>query len=98
MSQTNLRVFATKSAQKGARRLVVADMSAAPPEVALPALEEAITFEREVLKGLGDFKTPIVAINPDYPSTDIEALRLHGVKVAYLRSWTLPHDGPPRDL
>ncbi len=60
---------------------VVADMSAAPPEVAVLALEKAITFEPEILTGLRDLKAPIVAINPDYRPTDVEALQRYGVKV-----------------
>jgi len=40
-------------------------MSAALPEVALQALEEAITFEREIPTGLRELKAPIVAINPN---------------------------------
>lgn len=60
---------------------VVADMSAAPPEVALPALEEVITFDREILTGLRELKAPIFAINPDYRPTDVAALQRYGVKV-----------------
>ncbi len=60
---------------------VVADMSAAPAEVALETLGKAISFDREILKGLRELKAPIVAINPDYRPTDVEALQRHGVKV-----------------
>ncbi len=63
---------------------VVADMSAAPPEVALLALEEAITFDREIMTSLRDLKAPIVAINSDYRPTDVEALQRYGVKVVLM--------------
>ena len=56
-------------------------MSAALPEVALQALEEAITFEREIPTGLRELKAPIVAINPEYRPTNVEALPRYGVKV-----------------
>lgn len=63
---------------------VATDMSAAPPEVAVLALEETITFDREILTGLRDLKVPIVAINSDYWPTDVEALQRYGVKVVLM--------------
>ncbi len=60
---------------------VAADMSAAPQEIALWALENTITFEHEILKGLADLKAPIVAINRDYPPTDVETLQRYGIRV-----------------
>ena len=59
---------------------VVDDMAAAPREIALSALEHAITFEPAVRAGLRKIGVPVVAINPDYKPTDVEALRRHGVK------------------
>ncbi len=64
---------------------VVTDMSAAPPEVALETIEKAITFHREILTGLRELKAPIVAINPDYRPTDVEALRRYGVKFLLMK-------------
>ncbi len=60
---------------------VAADMSAAPREIALWALENTITFQHEILKGLRDLKAPIVTINRDYPPTDVETLQRYGIKV-----------------
>ncbi len=60
---------------------IVADMSAAPPEIALLTLEKAVTFEPEILTSLRNLKAPIVAINPDYRPTDADALKRYGVKV-----------------
>jgi pimeloyl-ACP methyl ester carboxylesterase len=58
---------------------VVADMSAAPPEVALGALKHAFSNDGPVLDGLRELAVPVVAINPDHRPTDVEALRRHGV-------------------
>ncbi len=71
----------TSSSDKALVDWVVADMSAASPEVALPVLEKAATFGREILTSLRGLKAPIVAINPDYRPTDVEALKRYGVKV-----------------
>lgn len=59
---------------------VVGDMSAAPPEIAIDALEHAIGNDRAILAGLRELKAPVVAINPGYRPTDVEALGRHGVK------------------
>lgn len=59
---------------------VVADMSGAPPEIAVGALEHAIANDHAILAALPELKAPIVALNPDNRPTDIEALQRHGVK------------------
>lgn len=63
---------------------VAADMSAAPPEIAVDALEHAISNDRAILAGLRELTAPVVAINPDYRPTDIEALQRHGVKTVLM--------------
>jgi pimeloyl-ACP methyl ester carboxylesterase len=63
---------------------VVSDMAAAPPDVALSALEHAITFEPSILSSLRVIGRPVVAINPDYKPTDVEALRRYGVKTVLM--------------
>ncbi len=63
---------------------VVADMSAAPPEIALDAMEHAIGNDGAVLARLSELTAPVVAINPDYRPTDIEALRRVGVETALM--------------
>jgi pimeloyl-ACP methyl ester carboxylesterase len=60
---------------------VVADMTAAPPAVALDAVEHALTYDRHIVRGLKTLKAPVVAINADYRPTDVAALERHGVKV-----------------
>jgi pimeloyl-ACP methyl ester carboxylesterase len=63
---------------------LAADMSAAPPEAAIDAMEHAIDNDRAILAGLRELTAPLVAINPDYRPTDIEALRRHGVKTVLM--------------
>jgi pimeloyl-ACP methyl ester carboxylesterase len=58
---------------------VAADMSSAPPEVALDALHHAISNDEAILAGLRELAAPFVAINPDNRRTDVEALSRHGV-------------------
>ena len=60
---------------------VAADMSAAPPAIALRALESALTFDRELTGALEELNLPVVAINPDDRPTDIESMKRHGVDV-----------------
>jgi pimeloyl-ACP methyl ester carboxylesterase len=63
---------------------VLADMSAAPLEVAVPALEDSYGNEPAVIVALSRLQTPVVAINPDYRPTDVEGLRRHGVKAVLM--------------
>ena len=58
---------------------VAADMSAAPPGVAVDALQRAIGNVRAIPGLLQRLSVPVVAINPDHRPTDIEGLQRHGV-------------------
>ena len=60
---------------------VAMDMSAAPREVALSALEHAISFDRAMPGALRDLGLPVIAINPDNRPTDVESMEQNGVKV-----------------
>ncbi|HVE50502.1 MAG TPA: alpha/beta hydrolase [Casimicrobiaceae bacterium] len=60
---------------------VVLHMSAAPPDIALAALESAWTFGANVPALLRELGVPVVAINPDQPATDHGSMQRHGVKV-----------------
>jgi pimeloyl-ACP methyl ester carboxylesterase len=73
------RMF-TPAADAELAEWVAADMSAAPPEIAVDALGHAVGNERGVLAGLRQLRAPVVAINPDARPTDSQALRRHGVK------------------
>ena len=63
---------------------VAADMSAAPPEIALDAMRHAIGNDDAVLSGLERLSAPVVAINPDHRPTDVGALRRHGVEAVLM--------------
>jgi pimeloyl-ACP methyl ester carboxylesterase len=63
---------------------VAADMSAAPRDLALDALEHAVENLEAVLAGLPKLTAPLVAINPDYLPTDMEGLRRQGVKAVIM--------------
>ena len=63
---------------------VAADMSAAPPEVAVDAIEHAMGNDRAILARLRELTAPVVAINPDYRPTDIQALRREGVETVLM--------------
>ena len=63
---------------------VAADMSAAPTEVALPALEAAWTFGSKVPDILRSLNIPVTAINPEDPPSDLKSMHEHGVDVMYI--------------
>jgi pimeloyl-ACP methyl ester carboxylesterase len=63
---------------------VSADMSAAPPAIALDAMRHAIDNEDAVLAGLRQLEAPLVAVNPGHLPTDVEALLRHGVRTKLL--------------
>ena len=58
---------------------VVADMSAAPPKVALSAIRELLSdyIGGEIPRVLESVEVPLVAINADLWPTDVEAIREH---------------------
>ncbi len=63
---------------------VAADMSSAPAEVALGAMEHSINNDGPILAELQALTAPIVEINPDYQPTDIEALQRYGVETVLM--------------
>lgn len=60
---------------------VASDMASAPSDIALASLESSITNDRVVPRALEELDLPVVAINPEGPNTDREALERHGVEV-----------------
>jgi pimeloyl-ACP methyl ester carboxylesterase len=60
---------------------VAADMSAAPPEVAVDALRHAFANEPAVVDALPALKIPVWAINPTREHDDPASLERHGVTV-----------------
>jgi pimeloyl-ACP methyl ester carboxylesterase len=55
---------------------IARDMSAAPVDVALGALEAAWNFGPSVPALLSELRLPLIAINPDNSSTDVGSLRV----------------------
>ena len=60
---------------------VVNDMSSAPPEIALPSMEAAQSFDWEIPGAIAELKLPLVAINPEDPPGDIPSMQRHGIEV-----------------
>jgi pimeloyl-ACP methyl ester carboxylesterase len=85
---TATRAFVRRMFPAGADPALVdwvsADMSAARTDIALDALEHAVGNDRAVLAGLEELSAPVVAINPDYRPTDVEALRRYGVQTVLM--------------
>jgi pimeloyl-ACP methyl ester carboxylesterase len=63
---------------------VAADMSAAPPRVAVNAMRHAVSNEPAARAGLREMALPTVAINPDDGRTDTGALRRYGVQTVLM--------------
>lgn len=63
---------------------VAADMSSAPPAVALGALESALSYGRQMPRSLQELKLPVIAINPDNSPTDEASMKRYGVEVIYM--------------
>ncbi len=60
---------------------VAAHISSAPESIALAALEATWNHGRSVPALLAELDLPVVAINAEYPSTDILSMNQHGVEV-----------------
>lgn len=80
-TRTFVRAMFTAEADESLVERVVADMSAAPPAVAIGALESALGFGRTVPALLQELNLPLIAINPADPPTDVESMQRHGVEV-----------------
>jgi pimeloyl-ACP methyl ester carboxylesterase len=76
-----VRGFFLPSSDPGLADWVVADMSSAPPDIALAALVQATTFEPSLIAALPGLTAPVFAINPDYRPTDVDGLAQYGVQV-----------------
>lgn len=63
---------------------VVSDVSAAPSDVAIGAASFAWSYGPEVDVALKELGLPLVAINPEDPSTDIASMNRYGVEVVLM--------------
>jgi pimeloyl-ACP methyl ester carboxylesterase len=79
-----VRAMFPPTADRSLVERVAADMSAAPPEVALGAMVSSLSFDREIPPALQELKLPVVALNPDNRPTDKPSLERHGVEVVIM--------------
>jgi pimeloyl-ACP methyl ester carboxylesterase len=63
---------------------VARDMSTGPPEVGIGAVSSSFAHAGEIIADLEELNLPVIAINPDNASTDIESMERHGVDVVLL--------------
>jgi pimeloyl-ACP methyl ester carboxylesterase len=63
---------------------VVMDMSSAPPQVAVEALEYGLNYSRKIPQVLQELKIPVIAINSDSAPTDTISMQQNGVKVIFM--------------
>jgi pimeloyl-ACP methyl ester carboxylesterase len=63
---------------------VAMDMSAAPPTVALGAMESAFSYSRTMPRTLVQLNLRVIAINPDNGPTDVASLQRYGVQVIFM--------------
>ncbi len=59
-------------------------MSSAPPSIALPSLDSAFSYSREMPQTLERLHLPVIAINPDNAPTDVASLDHYGVQVIFM--------------
>lgn len=60
---------------------VAADMAAAPPAIAIPAIRSSFLHAREVPALIAELAIPVFAVNPDNEPTDVDGLAQRGVAV-----------------
>src|SRR5690606_5507245 len=70
-----VRTMFTPGTDPGLVDRIAADMSSAPPQVAIPAIESLLAYWREVPPALDALRVPVVAINAGYLPTDVESFR-----------------------
>ena len=83
-TRTFVRDMFPPSSDRSLVERVAADMSSAPPTVALGAMESAMSFDREIPRALQELKLPVVAINPDDRPTDVASMERYGVEVVIM--------------
>ena len=76
-----VRAMFLPTSDPGLVETVVGAMSAAPPEIAVAALESALRYDRDMPAALAELKLPVIAINPETPPTDVASMTQHGVDV-----------------
>jgi pimeloyl-ACP methyl ester carboxylesterase len=60
---------------------VAADMSSAPPAIALEAFASTLNYSRQIPRTLDELKLPVIAINSDNSPTDTASMKRYEVEV-----------------
>jgi pimeloyl-ACP methyl ester carboxylesterase len=63
---------------------VALTMSSVPPSIALPSLESAFSYSREMPRTLERLHLAVIAINPDNAPSDVGSLQHYGVQVIFM--------------
>lgn len=79
-----VRTMFPPDADPGLVDWVASDMGAAPPAIAIPALEHALGNAGPILTHLPRLPAPLVAINAGYRETDVEALARYGIRIVVM--------------
>jgi pimeloyl-ACP methyl ester carboxylesterase len=79
-----VRGMFSASADRSLVERVATDMSSAPERIALGALEATWNHGRNVPTILSQLKLPLMAINAEGSSTDMDSMRRHGVGVVLM--------------
>jgi pimeloyl-ACP methyl ester carboxylesterase len=66
-------------------RSVAEDMAAAPPDIALAALESNLLFGSTIIESLKEIEAPVTAINADVEPSDVSSLKRIGLEVLTMR-------------
>ena len=61
--------------------MVAADMSSAPPAIALEAFSATLNYSRRITQTLNELKLPVIVINDTRRPTDIASMERYGVQV-----------------
>lgn len=72
------------SSDPGLRESIVSDMAAAPPQVAIGAMEANRKNAQNLITGLRELQAPVIAINSDYRPYDVETAQALGVKLVFM--------------
>jgi pimeloyl-ACP methyl ester carboxylesterase len=63
---------------------IVSQMAAAPPAVAIGAMEANRRNDQNLMAGLRELKAPVIAINSDYRPCNVAAAEELGIKLAFM--------------
>jgi pimeloyl-ACP methyl ester carboxylesterase len=79
-----VRTMFTAPADAALVQTIADDMASASPSVAIPALDAAMAYALVVPRVLQELKLPLMALNPEQPPSNCDALSRHGVELVTL--------------